>query len=142
MQFCSKYPRKRSINHLVVEEIVQQVGDIVGFTNLGLYRKDAKMNTLELVFISPGSTKKAINEVVKIQDMLICDTPYVDEPHRPLIKVNLSHIPLKCYDTVSARLRMALSPFGKVMQVRKYTNEFWQIFWRGHYAVGTKPRLQ
>jgi hypothetical protein len=113
----------RSIPHLVVEEIVQQIGDIAGFTNLGLYRKDAKMNNLELVFISPDSTNKAINVGVKIQDMLICGTPYVDEARRPLIKVNLSHVPLMCYDTVGNKLRKALSPFGKVMQVRKYTND-------------------
>jgi hypothetical protein len=54
---------KEALNpHLVVEEIVQQVGDVAGFTDLGLYRRNAKVNTLELVFLSPESTQKAINE--------------------------------------------------------------------------------
>ena len=120
---------KEALNpHLVVEEIVQQIGDIAGFTDLGLYRRNARMTTLELVFLSTESTQKAINEGVKIQDMLICGTPYVDEARRPIIKVNLSHVPLKCYNTIGAKLRKALSPFGKVMQVRKYTNEYGRFF--------------
>jgi hypothetical protein len=65
---------------------------------------------------------------VKIQGMLINGSPYVDEARRPIIKVNLSHVPLKCYDTIGTKLRKALSPFGKVMQVRKYTNEFGRFF--------------
>jgi hypothetical protein len=100
-------PKEALDPHLVLEEIVQQFGDIAGFTNLGLYRKDAKMNTLELVFILPDSTQKALNEGVKIKDMLIYGIPYVDEARRPLIKVNLSHVPLKCYNTIGAKLRRA-----------------------------------
>ncbi|KAH8547673.1 hypothetical protein BGW37DRAFT_470767 [Umbelopsis sp. PMI_123] len=93
---------KQALNpHLVVEEIVQQVGDITGFTDLGLYRRNAKVNTLELMFLSPESTQKAINEGVKMQGMLINGSPYVDEARRPIIKV---------------------------MQVRKYTNEFGRFF--------------
>ncbi|KAH8553096.1 hypothetical protein BGW37DRAFT_550443 [Umbelopsis sp. PMI_123] len=103
---------KEALNpHLVVEEIVQQVGDVAGFTDLGLYRRNAKVNTLEPVFLSPESTQKAINEGVKIQGMLINGSPYVDEARRPIIKVNLSHVPLKCYDTIGTKLRKALSPF-------------------------------
>ncbi|KAH8555042.1 hypothetical protein BGW37DRAFT_464774 [Umbelopsis sp. PMI_123] len=120
---------KEALNpHLVVEEIVQQVGDIAGFIDLGLYRRNAKVNTLEPVFLSPESTQKAINEGVKIQGMLINGSPYVDEARRPIIKVNLSHVPLKCYDTIGTKLRKAFSPFGKVMQVRKYTSQFGRFF--------------
>jgi hypothetical protein len=79
---------KEALNpHLVLEEIVQQFGDIAGFTNLGLYRKDAKMNTLGLVFILPDSTQTALNEGVKLKDMLIYGIPYVDEARRPLIRL-------------------------------------------------------
>ncbi|KAG2172121.1 hypothetical protein INT44_004743 [Umbelopsis vinacea] len=84
---------------LVVEEIVKEIGEIAGFTNLGLYRKDAKVNTLELLFVSPESTKKAIHEGS-------CPSKVLQ------LRWN----------------KIAKDPFGKVMQVRKYTNEFGRFF--------------
>ncbi|KAI8577590.1 hypothetical protein K450DRAFT_251549 [Umbelopsis ramanniana AG] len=106
-------PKNILNTHLVVEEIVKQAGEIAGFANLMLYRNDSKMNTLELVFISPDTAKMAINEGVKIQDMLIHGTPYVDEARRPLIKVNLRGVKDDFY---GRRRRLHSSLFSRCTQ--------------------------
>ncbi|CAO3669182.1 unnamed protein product [Umbelopsis vinacea] len=117
-------PKSTMNADLLVEEIEQQTGPIAGFTNLGQYRRDINNLTLEIVYMQKDSAQKAMADGVTIKEVVYRGTPWVDEVRRTTVKVNLSHVRLSFHASLGEKLLPTMMQYGKVLQIRKYTNTF------------------
>jgi hypothetical protein len=75
---------------------------------------------LEIVFGSSESTQPGKDLEVTINRHQRFSLG--DEARRKPIKVNLSYVPLRLYNSLDTKLKHALTPYGNVLQVRKYTD--------------------
>jgi hypothetical protein len=115
-------PKEEMDADSVVEEIVSQIGEIAGYTNLNLYNLKAKNTMLEIVFEETEDVQMALSTGVNLNGTTYLGTPSVDEDRKPTIRVNLSHIPLK----LNQYLGEALSRFfgeAAVILDRKEENQ-------------------
>jgi hypothetical protein len=101
-----------------VEEIVSQIGEIAGYTNLSLYNTRTSNMMLEIVFETAESIQKAISTGISYDGMVYRGTPWVDEAKKKTIKVNLTHIPLKLHQNLGEVIKDAMQPYGEVLQIR------------------------
>jgi hypothetical protein len=105
-----------------VDEIAKQIGEVAGYTNLGQFRREIKGLILEIVFVKDEDNAKAIKEGVTINGVIYQGSPWVDQARRRTVKVNLTHVPLKLFNSLGTALRIAMTPYGDVLQIRKYTD--------------------
>lgn len=118
-----------SLDHFVVIDITaKQLDEVKGYTILNEFRSDNRNLHLEVVFRSEESTTKAVEKGVSIDGIISKGNPWVDTKERKTIKVNLSPLPLSLYDSLDVALRHALTPYGDVKQVRKYTDTNGRFF--------------
>lgn len=109
------------------EEIVSQLGEIAGYTNLGLHYLKATSILLELFFEASERSQKTIANGIILNGIVYHDTPWVDEARKRTMKVKLKHKPLKLHQSLGEVLKRAVQTYGEV-QVRKYTNSCRRIF--------------
>ncbi|KAG2172194.1 hypothetical protein INT44_005565 [Umbelopsis vinacea] len=62
-----------------VDEIAKQMGEVIGYTNLGMYRRDTNGLILEIVFKSSESTQPGKDLEVNINGVIIKGSRWVDE---------------------------------------------------------------
>jgi len=102
-----------------VNEIAKQIGEAAGYTNLGQFRREIKGLILEIIFVKGEDNAKAIKEDVTIDGVIY---PWVDQARRKTVKANLTHVPLKLFNSLGTALRIAMTPYGDVLQIRKNTD--------------------
>jgi hypothetical protein len=106
---------------MVVEEIAQQLGDVIGYTNVNKYVRHTKGLILEIAFKSQiDSVREDLK--VNINGEVVKGYRWVDEMKRKTVQVDLPYVPLRIYNNLSTKLRSALAPYGTVLQVCKYTD--------------------
>lgn len=93
-------PKSEMDSDNAVDEIVSQIGEIAGYTNLSLYNTRASNMMLEIVFETPESIQKAVSTGISCDGMVYRGTPWVDEARKKTRKVNLTHIPLKLHQNL------------------------------------------
>ena len=59
-----------------------------------------------------------------VNGVVYLGTPWVDEVRRTTVKVNLCHVPLSYHGDLGQKLLPTMQHYGKVLQIRKYTNSF------------------
>lgn len=107
---------------MVVEQIAQQLGDVIGYTNVNKHVRHTKGLILEIAFKYSESTQSEKDLKVLIDGEVIKGYRWVDEMKRKTVQVYLPYVPLRMYNNLSTKLRSALAPYGTVLQVCKYTD--------------------
>jgi hypothetical protein len=125
---------------LVVEEIDKQLGQIAGYTDLSIYQRDPTSTLLEVLFTNPESSKKAYLKGLTLEGQAYYGSPWMDITRRNIVKVHLSHVPLKMYNNLQVELLRNMKCYGTVLQICKHTNKFGKIFWRSFCCSGHRRR--
>lgn len=100
--------------------IEEQIGPMEGVRPLSVYDTRAHGNLLlEVKFVSPIHTTKAIQDGITVEDIVYKGNPSVAGAENPLVRVQLTLTQIASGDELKQRLLSSLRYYGQVYQVRR-----------------------